>query len=217
MSRAVLAALAIAVAGAGRLQRPGYAVRPVPRIAADNVGKPVSRLQEAFGEPRKIDSTPTKVIYVWFLPQKPKDGSPSGFHGCEMEVTVDARSQRVLGYSLSNIGWSTCSEVRAAHPRRGTLEPTPRARRFSIQWARRRWRRSVPEVRCRCFRFPILSILIQAALIVHVIKTGRNQLWIWAIALLPGVGCTGISGRGDAAGSCSAAARRGAPRPACSA
>ena len=33
----------------------GYAVRPVPRIAADNVGKPVSRLQEAFGEPRKID------------------------------------------------------------------------------------------------------------------------------------------------------------------
>jgi hypothetical protein len=35
---------------------------------------------------------------------------------------------------------------------------------------------------------PILSILIQAALIVHVIKTGRNQIWIWAIALLPGIG-----------------------------
>ncbi len=33
----------------------GYAVRPVPRIAADNVGKPVSVLQEAFGEPRKVD------------------------------------------------------------------------------------------------------------------------------------------------------------------
>ena len=29
----------------------GYAVRSVPSIAADNVGKPVSRLQEAFGEP----------------------------------------------------------------------------------------------------------------------------------------------------------------------
>jgi hypothetical protein len=28
-----------------------------------------------------------------------------------MEVTVDARSQRVLGYSLSNIGWSNCREV----------------------------------------------------------------------------------------------------------
>jgi hypothetical protein len=38
------------------------------------------------------------------------------------------------------------------------------------------------------FPASILSLLIQAALIVHVIKTGRNQLWIWAIALLPGIG-----------------------------
>jgi hypothetical protein len=38
------------------------------------------------------------------------------------------------------------------------------------------------------FSVSILSLLIQAALIVHVIKTGRNQLWIWAIALLPGIG-----------------------------
>jgi hypothetical protein len=35
---------------------------------------------------------------------------------------------------------------------------------------------------------PILSIALQAGLIVHVIKTGRNMLWIWAIALLPLVG-----------------------------
>jgi hypothetical protein len=35
---------------------------------------------------------------------------------------------------------------------------------------------------------PILSIAVQAALIVHVIKTGRNMLWIWAIALVPLVG-----------------------------
>jgi hypothetical protein len=89
----------------------GYVLRPVPRIAADNVGKPVSMLQEAFGEPRKIDKTATKLVYVWFLPQKPKDGSPSGFQGCEMEVTVDTRSQRVLGYSLSNIGWAACRDV----------------------------------------------------------------------------------------------------------
>jgi hypothetical protein len=34
----------------------------------------------------------------------------------------------------------------------------------------------------------ILSLALQAALIVHVIKTGRNTLWIWAIALLPGAG-----------------------------
>jgi len=34
----------------------------------------------------------------------------------------------------------------------------------------------------------ILSLLIQAALIVHVIRTGRNMLWIMAIGLLPGIG-----------------------------
>jgi hypothetical protein len=88
----------------------GYAVRSVPSIAADNVGKPVSRLQEVFGEPRKIDRTSTKWVYVWFMPQNPR-GAPTGFHGCEMEVTVDARSQRVLGFSLSNIGWSSCRDV----------------------------------------------------------------------------------------------------------
>lgn len=31
----------------------------------------------------------------------------------------------------------------------------------------------------------ILSVLLQAGLIVHVIKTGRNQLWIWVLILLP--------------------------------
>jgi len=30
----------------------------------------------------------------------------------------------------------------------------------------------------------ILSIIIQALLIIHVIKTGRNQIWIWVLALL---------------------------------
>lgn len=97
--------------GARRRQTGGYAVRPVPRIVADNVGRPVSLLQEAFGEPRKVDRSPSEEIYVWFLPQKPKDGGASGLQGCEMEVTVDARSQRVLGYSLSNIGWSVCRDV----------------------------------------------------------------------------------------------------------
>jgi hypothetical protein len=40
----------------------------------------------------------------------------------------------------------------------------------------------------RLYLIPILSLLVQAGLIVHVIKTGRNMLWIWAIALLPLVG-----------------------------
>jgi hypothetical protein len=31
----------------------------------------------------------------------------------------------------------------------------------------------------------IVSVVIQVLLIVHVIRTGRNSLWIWAIALLP--------------------------------
>ena len=34
----------------------------------------------------------------------------------------------------------------------------------------------------------ILSLAVQAALIVHVVKTGRNWLWIVAIALLPAAG-----------------------------
>ncbi len=38
------------------------------------------------------------------------------------------------------------------------------------------------------YLIPILSLLVQAGLIVHVIKTGRNMIWIWAIALLPLVG-----------------------------
>ena len=103
---ALIAAAAMAAAGCHST----YAVRPIPRIAADSVGKPIGRLQEAFGQPRKIDTTPTKEVYVWFLAQKP-DGAPAGFHGCEMEVTVDTRSEHVLGYSLSNIGWSKCREV----------------------------------------------------------------------------------------------------------
>jgi hypothetical protein len=31
----------------------------------------------------------------------------------------------------------------------------------------------------------ILSLVIQVLLIIHCIRTGRNTLWIWAIALLP--------------------------------
>jgi len=34
----------------------------------------------------------------------------------------------------------------------------------------------------------ILSYIIQAALIVHCIKTGRNFIWIWVLLLLPGAG-----------------------------
>lgn len=33
--------------------------------------------------------------------------------------------------------------------------------------------------------FLIISIVIQAGLIVHVIRTGRNQLWIWVLLFLP--------------------------------
>lgn len=34
----------------------------------------------------------------------------------------------------------------------------------------------------------ILTLAVQAGLIVHVVKTGRSTLWIWAIALLPAAG-----------------------------
>ncbi|HUX72760.1 MAG TPA: tetratricopeptide repeat protein [Steroidobacteraceae bacterium] len=36
--------------------------------------------------------------------------------------------------------------------------------------------------------FIVLSLLMQIALIVHVFKTGRNTLWVLAIALLPAIG-----------------------------
>jgi len=38
------------------------------------------------------------------------------------------------------------------------------------------------------YLIPILSIAVQVGLIVHVIKTGRNMLWILALGLLPLVG-----------------------------
>ena len=31
----------------------------------------------------------------------------------------------------------------------------------------------------------VIMFAVQVALIVHVIRTGRNSLWIWAIALIP--------------------------------
>ena len=34
----------------------------------------------------------------------------------------------------------------------------------------------------------ILPILVQALLIIHVIKTGRNQLWIWVLLFVPVAG-----------------------------
>ena len=102
-----LAAGLIALAGCASS---AYVVRPLPKILADNVGQPVARLQEAFGEPRKIDATPTGSVYFWFVAETPA-GAPLGFHGCEMEVAVDARSQRVLGVSLANVGWSKCADI----------------------------------------------------------------------------------------------------------
>jgi hypothetical protein len=109
MLRFCVAALlgSVVLAGCGHS---GYAVRPIPRIAADNVGKPVSRLEDAFGTPRKVDTTTTKLVYVWFLEESPA-GAPVGFHGCELEVTVDIRSTHVLGYSLANVGWGKCREL----------------------------------------------------------------------------------------------------------
>jgi hypothetical protein len=110
MLRATTAAMTFGMLCAMGCAHSDYAVRSVPSIAADNVGKPVSRLQEIFGEPRKVDQTPSKWVYDWFFADQSARAA-SGFHGCEMEVSVDPRSQRVLGYSLSNIGWSNCSAV----------------------------------------------------------------------------------------------------------
>ena len=34
----------------------------------------------------------------------------------------------------------------------------------------------------------VLSLILQALLIIHCIKTGRNTIWIWVLALLSFVG-----------------------------
>lgn len=34
----------------------------------------------------------------------------------------------------------------------------------------------------------VLTIIVQIALVVHVMKTGRNTMWIWAIVMLPAIG-----------------------------
>ncbi len=58
-------------------------------------------------------------------------------------------------------------------------------------------------MRRRCFRFTpvtlyalfhlmspifLIGLVLQVALIIHCIRTGRNSLWIWALALLPVAG-----------------------------
>lgn len=113
MSRALplcAAGAVVVIALLGACGHSDFAVRPVPAIVAASVGKPVDRLETAFGKPSKVDTAGIRQIYVWFLPEQPA-GAPQGLHGCEMEVTVDQRSQRVLGYALSDIGWSNCREV----------------------------------------------------------------------------------------------------------
>lgn len=110
MLRMAASSLAFVTLVIGACGESEYAVRSIPRIAADTVGKPVKRLQEAFGPTRKIDTTPTKLVYVWFLPES-VPGAPRGFNGCELEVTVDRLSEHVLGYSAGNIGWGRCTEL----------------------------------------------------------------------------------------------------------
>ena len=114
LSFALMAAATVTFAGC----HGNYAVRPIPRIAADSVGKPIGRLQEAFGQPRKIDTTPTKEVYVWFLAQTP-DGAPAGFHGCEMEVTVGAGG----GGGATEVNWSAVTVALRGSPVRSDISP----------------------------------------------------------------------------------------------
>ena len=78
MSHAIATALTLGDLTLAACGNSEFAVRPVPRIAADSVGQPIEHLQETFGEPRKIDKTPTKLLYVWFIAQSPA-GAPTGF------------------------------------------------------------------------------------------------------------------------------------------
>lgn len=50
------------------------------------------------------------------------------------------------------------------------------------------------RLRCpfRIFRLPmiywLLPILIQVALVIHIVKTGRNTLWVWLVIFVPLIG-----------------------------
>src|SRR5438128_520256 len=46
-----------------------------------------------------------------------------------------------------------------------------------------------PQVRVGPVPLLGLSILLQVACVVHAIRTGRSQLWIYVIIFLPGAGC----------------------------
>jgi hypothetical protein len=72
-------------------------------------------------------------------------------------------------------------------PRSGAQDSN-RGALASLQWAPRRPKAPRSEFDVPVILVTVLSIAIQAGLIVHVIKTGRNSLWIWAIALLPPAG-----------------------------
>ena len=37
----------------------------------------------------------------------------------------------------------------------------------------------------------IVTLLLQVAFVIHVIKTGRNQLWIWVL-IIPGIALVGM-------------------------
>ncbi|HUX72759.1 MAG TPA: hypothetical protein VMV25_02540 [Steroidobacteraceae bacterium] len=111
LARIAVCSLGLALIALGACSSSGYALRAVPRIVADDVGMPVDRLQHTFGAPRRIDRTATSLVYFWFIAQVPA-GAPAGFHGCDLEVAVDARTRRVLGYSLANVGWSRCRDIK---------------------------------------------------------------------------------------------------------
>jgi hypothetical protein len=106
MLRVAAATIAMAVC-ARRMRSIWFAVRP----SADR-GRQCRQTNDQLGSlqsARESDTTPPKRVRL--VPGQTPPGAPVGFHGCEMEVTVDARTQHVLGYSLSNIGWAKCPEV----------------------------------------------------------------------------------------------------------
>jgi len=50
------------------------------------------------------------------------------------------------------------------------------------------WSRSVLSIFVSAMPYLSLSLLIQIALVVHAIRTGRDRLWVWVLILAPVVG-----------------------------
>src|ERR1700688_3056736 len=102
--------------------------------------------------------------------------------------SVDESCAPAAAETNSNAARTTIVALRMHQPR--PMEPrrrsyhVHRARPDALAWPRYRGKFAAIKLARMNSAF-LISLVIQVTLIIHCIRTGRNSLWIWAIALLP--------------------------------